>query len=82
MDNTLNSEDDTIDILQVKQYICNICLELEKSNLISVLNFLKKEHVDVKYFNQNNDGIKINLDLINDKLIIKLYNYIKYKLAN
>jgi S-adenosylmethionine synthetase len=80
--NLLNTENKNIDILQVKQYICNICLELDKSNLISILNFLKKEHVDVKYFNQNNDGIKINLDLIDDILIIKLYNYIKYKLAN
>jgi hypothetical protein len=75
-------EDQEIDIIQIKQYICNICLELDKTNLISILNFLKKEHIDVKYFNQNNDGIKINLDLINDKVIIKLYNYIKYKLAN
>ena len=74
--------DNTIDIVEVKQYICNICLELDKSNLISILNFLKKEHIDVKLFNQNNDGIKINLDLINDNLIIKLYNYIKYKLSN
>ena len=75
-------EDEHVDILQIKQYVCNICLELDKANLISILNFLKKEHVDVKLFNQNNDGIKINLDLINDKLIIKLYSYIKYKLSN
>lgn len=74
-------EDEHVDILQIKQYVCNICLELDKANLISILNFLKKEHVDVKLFNQNNDGIKINLDLINDKLINKLYNYIKYKLG-
>ena len=79
---SINVDDKTIDILHIKQYICNICLELDKSNLISILNFLKKEHIDVKYFNQNNDGIKINLDLIDNKLIIKLYNYIKYKLAN
>ena len=87
MDKNLNdilisSDDETIDILQIKQYICNICLELDKSNLISVLNFLKKEHIELKLFNQNNDGIKINLDLIDNKLIIKLYNFIKYKLYN
>ena len=72
---------ETTDISQIKQYICNVCLELDKTNLISILNFLKKEHIDIKYFNQNNDGIKINLDLIDDKLNIKLYNYIKYKLS-
>lgn len=74
-----NIEDD---ILQIKQYICNICLELDKPNLISILNFLKKEHIDIKLFNQINDGIKINLDLIDDKLNTKLYNFIKYKLSN
>jgi hypothetical protein len=79
--NSILQETTDIDISQIKQYICNVCLELDKNNLISILNFLKKEHIDIKYFNQNNDGIKINLDLIDDKLNIKLYNYIKYKLS-
>lgn len=77
-----NIDTDDIDILQIKQYICNVCLELDKQNLISILNFLKKEHIDIKLFNQNNDGIKINLDMIDDKLNLKLYNFIKYKLSN
>lgn len=82
MHNSLIYQETTdIDISQIKQYICNVCLELDKTNLISILNFLKKEHIDIKFFNQNNDGIKINLDLIDDKLNIKLYNYIKYKLS-
>ena len=70
-----------MDILQVKQYICKVCLELDKSNLTSILNFLKKEHIENSFFNQNNDGIKINLDLLDDSINLKLYNYIKYKLS-
>ena len=62
-----------------KQYICNICLESNKEDLISVLNFLKKHHIDDKLLNQNNDGIKIDLDKLDDDLINKLYEYILYK---
>lgn len=69
-------------ISYIKQYICKVCLELDKTNLISILNFLKKEHVDNSIFNQNNDGIKINLDNLDDKLILKLYKYVKFKNSN
>lgn len=70
------------DISYIKQYICKICLELDKQNLISILNFLKKEHVDNNIFNQNNDGIKINLDTLDKELILKLYEYVKFKNSN
>ena len=78
MDDLSNSKD----INQIKQYICKVCLELDKTDLISILNFLKKEHVDNSFFNQNNDGIKINLDLFKDDLILKLYKYIKFRTSN
>jgi hypothetical protein len=71
-----------LDIIQIKQYICKVCLELDKANLISILNFLKKEHIENNLLNQNNDGIKVNLDLISDEFNLKLYKYIKYKLSN
>lgn len=71
-----------LDIVQIKQYICKVCLELDKANLISILNFLKKEHIENNLLNQNNDGIKVNLDLISDDFNLKLYKYIKYKLSN
>ena len=74
--------DNKNDITHIKQYICKICLELDKPNLISILNFLKKEHVDNSIFNQNNDGIKINLDNLDDQLILKLYKYVKFKSSN
>ena len=66
----------------IKQDICKICLELDKQTLISILNFLKKEHVDNNIFNKVNDGIKINLDILDDVLILKLYKYIKFKTSN
>ena len=73
---------EVMDILQIKQHICKICLELDKPNLISVLNFLKKEHIETTFFNQTNDGIKINLDTLDNNVNKKLYDYIKYKLSN
>lgn len=68
------------DIENIKQNIIKICSEFERDNLISVLNFLQKEHVEKKYIKQNNDGIRINLDYLSDELIYKLYNYINFKL--
>lgn len=68
------------DIENIKQNIIKICSEFEKDNLISILNFLQKEHLDKKYIKQNNDGIRINLDSLPNKLIYKLYNYINFKL--
>jgi hypothetical protein len=66
-------------IASIKQYICKTCLEFNKEESLSVLNFLKKEHIENKLINQNFDGIKINLDKINDEIILKLYNFILYK---
>mgnify|MGYP000710469968 CR=1 FL=1 len=68
------------DIENIKQNIIKICSEFEKDNLISILNFLQKEHLDKKYIKQNNDGIRINLDSLSNELIYKLYNYINFKL--
>ena len=79
MDDTNNTNE--LDITQIKQYICKVCLELDKTNLLSILNFLKREHVENSLFNQNNDGIKINLDLLDDTINLKLFKYIKYKLS-
>ncbi len=69
---------DTLDI--IKQNICHRCLQFNKDVLISILNFLKKEHVDPKNFKQNSDGIRINLDNIDPEIIIKLNNYVEYRL--
>lgn len=72
---------DTIKSLDtIKQDICKKCLEFNKEMLISVLNFLHKEHLNLKLFNQCSDGIRINLDILNDDIIYKLYQYVEYKL--
>ena len=69
-------------IISIKQDICKVCLELDKEDLKSILNFLKREHLDSNLFNQNYDGIKINLDLLNDNIVYKLYNYIQFKISS
>ena len=78
----MNYNNDNLDMIDIKQYICRVCLELDKHDLISILNFLKNEHLNKKMFNQNNDGIKINLDALDNIIIIKLYDYIRYKLSS
>lgn len=64
----------------IKQNICHRCLQFNKDTLLSILNFLKKEHLDSKLFKQNSDGVRINLDKLDDNIIIKLNNYVEYKL--
>lgn len=64
----------------IKQNICNRCLQFNKETLISILNFLKKQHLDLKIFKQNSDGIRINLDNLDIDIILKLNNYVEYKL--
>jgi transcriptional regulator of heat shock response len=69
-----------MDINQIKQNIIKTCSEFDREKLISVLNFLQNEHMDKKNINQNNDGIRINLDKLNNDLIYKLYDFIQFKL--
>ena len=64
----------------IKQNICHRCLQFNKDTLLSILNFLKKEHIDSKLFKQNSDGVRVNLDKLDDNTIIKLNNYVEYKL--
>jgi hypothetical protein len=64
----------------IKQHICHRCLQFNKETLISILNFLKREHLDLNIFKQNSDGIRINLDDLDNEIIYKLNNYVEYKL--
>lgn len=64
----------------IKQNICHRCLQFNKETLISILNFLKKEHINTHLFKQNSDGIRINLDDLDNAIIYKLNNYVEYKL--
>lgn len=79
--NSLNDENySNTNLDDIKINICNRCLQFDKEILISILNFLKREHIDSKLFIQNSDGIRINLDKLNDTIIIKLFNFIEYKI--
>ena len=57
---------------------CDYKISVDPNPTVQVTHSITSD----EFFNQNNDGIKINLDLIQEDIIIKLYNYIKYKLAN
>lgn len=60
-----------------KEIICKRCREFSESSLYKVKFFIEKDLlVDEKYLNQNSDGIRINLDNLDDELIVRLYKYI------
>jgi hypothetical protein len=65
-----------------KRFICDSCLTMTKEELVEVLNFLHREHVTEKLFSQNKDGIKINLNKVDDHVIDRLYNFVDYKISH
>ena len=67
------------DLHSIKQKICHACSYFDKDKNVSVLNFLKSLHIDPKLFQQNQDGIRIDLDLLSDEIILQLDKYIDYK---
>jgi hypothetical protein len=67
-------------IANVKRYICDTCINMTRKELVDILNFLHREHVDERLFSQNLDGIKIDLNSVPENIIETLYNYIQYKL--
>jgi hypothetical protein len=52
---------------------------MTRDELVEILNFLHREHIDKKMFSQNLDGIKIDLNRVGNDVIEKLYAYIQYK---
>lgn len=65
-----------------KRYICDSCINMTKEDLVSVLNFLIREHIKKEKFSQNLDGLKLNLNSVEDSTIERLYNFIHYKVNN
>ncbi len=55
---------------------------MSKEDLVSVLNFLIREHIKKEKFSQNLDGLKLNLNSVDDSIVERLYNFIHYKVNN
>lgn len=68
-------------VSEKKRYICDACLTMCKEDLISILNFLVREHVSCSRFSQNLDGLKIDLNGVSDSVVERLYNFIQYKIS-
>lgn len=69
-----------ITIAEKKRYICDSCISMNKEELVGILNFLHREHVKLSKFSKNLDGIKIDLNSIDESIISRLYNFIQYKI--
>jgi len=63
-----------------KRYICDACIQMDKTDTISVLNFLHNAIQDINVFSKNKDGIKLNLDKLDSSIIDSLYGFVKYKI--
>lgn len=75
----IKTSDENININSLKRYICDNIYELNKENKISIYCFLKNKMID-EFIIQNSDGIRIDINNLNEKLINELYNLIKYKI--
>lgn len=64
-------------IVEKKQYIIKVALQLAKPDLIALLSMLINDNIDCIV--ENADGCRINLDRLNNHIIIKLYEYISKK---
>lgn len=59
-----------------KETICNEILLFSKEQRIEILKIIKKNNPDlIKIFP---DGVRINLDLLSDQVILALYNKVRY----
>jgi hypothetical protein len=66
-------------INQLRKYICDNTLELNKENKKNIYCFLKNK-INDNYITQNSDGIRIDLNNLDDALINELYNLVVYKI--
>lgn len=64
-------------IIEKKQYIIKVALQLPKPDLVALLSMLINDNSDCIV--ENADGCRINLDRLNNHIIIKLYEYISKK---
>ena len=80
--NSMSDKEYKETISEKKRYICDACLNMSKEELVAVLNFLVREHVDKERFSQNLDGLKLNLNKVDNHIIDRLYNYIQYNVQS
>ncbi len=69
-------------VSEKKRYICDACLTMSREDLVSILNFLIREHIGEDKFSQNLDGLKLDLNGIDDCVVERLYNFIQYKISS
>ena len=67
------------EIKNKKKSICHNIMELNKENRISVYSFLRNK-INESLIINNADGIRIDLNNLEEPVINELYNIINYKL--
>ena len=75
----MNKEDNKIELYKIKKNLINDIKNLSKNEHIQIFHIIK--NANIKY-TENNNGIFINLNNINNALLYKLIDFIKYTKFN
>jgi len=73
-------DEPVVSLKEQKKYICLNISELTLKNKMDIYVFLKTKIPNEDYLIQNADGVRLNLELVNENIVFELYNLIKYKL--
>lgn len=68
-------------IIFYKKYICENILDLSSTNINDIFKFIRYK-VDEEHLKECADGIRINLNKLNDNLIYNIYKQVEYKTIN
>tara|TARA_Y100000768_G_C23864105_1_gene627187 strand:+ start:171 stop:458 length:288 start_codon:yes stop_codon:yes gene_type:complete len=75
----MNNEDTRLELYKIKKTLINDIKNLSKNEHIQIFHIIK--NANIKY-TENNNGIFINLNNINDNILYKLIDFIKYTKFN
>lgn len=72
---------DINNIVFYKKYICENVLDLNSNSITDIFKFIRFK-VDESHIKECADGIRINLNKLDDNIIYNIYKQIEYKTIN
>jgi hypothetical protein len=77
----MDSGMDVSKIIFYKNYICENVIDLSNPSINDIFKFIKYK-VEEKHLKECADGIRIDLNQLNDNLIYNIYKQVEYKTIN
>ena len=72
---------DTSKIVFYKKYICENILDLSNNSINDIFKFIRFK-IDEAHLKECADGIRINLNKLDDNMIYNIYKQVEYKTIN